>query len=130
LRGVFDNYKIRKVAFDRWNMKHLKPWLVQAGFSEQEITEKFVEFGQGTQSMSPALRELEGMLLDEKLAHGNHEVLSMCAANSVVEGKDSSNRKLSKSKSSGRIDGMVALAMAVGVAPLKGPKIDIEALIG
>jgi hypothetical protein len=34
------------------------------------------------------------------------------------------------SKSSGRIDGAVALAMAVGVAPLRKPPIDIEALIG
>jgi hypothetical protein len=31
---------------------------------------------------------------------------------------------------SGRIDGMVALAMALGVAPLQPTKVDIEALIG
>ena len=130
LRGVFDNFKMKKLAFDAWNMKHLKPWLIQAGFSEEEIKDKFVEFRQGTQSMSPALRELEQIILDECLAHGNHPVLSMCAASAVVEGKDSSNRKLSKSKSSGRIDGMVALAMAVGVAPLREADIDVEALIG
>jgi len=130
LRGVFDTYDIRKLAFDTWNMKHLKPWLEQAGFSEQEIKDKFVEFGQGTKSMSPALRELEEILLEEKMAHGMHPVLSMCAGNSVVEGKDSANRRLSKNKSSGRIDGMVALAMAVGAAPLKAPQVDIEALIG
>lgn len=130
LRAVFDIYDIRKLAFDAWNMKHLKPWLIQAGFSEQEIKEKFVEFGQGTKSMSPALRELEEIILDEKMAHGNHPVLTMCAANSVVVGKDSANRKLSKAKSTGRIDGMVALAMAVGVAPLKTSDIDVEAMIG
>ena len=34
-------------------------------------------------------------------------------------------------RSVGRIDGMVALAMAIGVAPLRvQPVIDIEALIG
>lgn len=130
LREVFDEYRIKKLSFDAWNMKHLKPWLEEAGFSEEEIKEKFVEFGQGTKSMSPALRELEEIILDEKMAHGNHPVLTMCAANSVVVGKDSSNRKLSKAKSSGRIDGMVALAMAVGSAPLGAPAIDVEALIG
>jgi hypothetical protein len=42
---------------------------------------------------------------------------------------DAGNRKPSKRKSSGRIDGLVALAMAVGVAPLHQPKIDITTLI-
>jgi phage terminase large subunit-like protein len=130
LRNVFDAFDIRKLAFDAWNMRHLKPWLITAGFNEQEIEEKFVEFRQGTQSMSPALRDLEQIILEEGMAHGDHPVLGMCAANSVVEGKDSANRKLSKAKSSGRIDGMVALAMAFGVAPLKAPAIDVEALIG
>ena len=50
----------------------------------------------------------------------------MCA---VVEGKDDANRKLSKNKSTGRIDGMIALAMAVGVAPLV-KTVDVAALIG
>jgi phage terminase large subunit-like protein len=126
LRGEFDRYDIRKIAFDRWNMKHLKPWLLKAGFTEEFIEGHFEEFGQGTQSMSPALRELEAEILNGRLAHGNHPVLTMCAANAVVEGKDSSNRKLSKSKSSGRIDGMVALAMAIGAAPTEEPAVDID----
>jgi phage terminase large subunit-like protein len=126
---VFNTYTIVKLGFDRWNMKHLKPWLLKAGFNEQQITDKFVEFGQGTQSMSPALRDLEATILAKKLAHGNHPVLSMCAACAVVEGKDDANRKLSKNKSSGRIDGMVALTMAVGVAPLS-TSFDISSMIG
>jgi phage terminase large subunit-like protein len=49
----------------------------------------------------------------------------------VVEGKDKANRKLSKSRSTGRIDGMVALAMAVGVVPVADKAgVDIAALIG
>jgi phage terminase large subunit-like protein len=122
LRGQFDQYNIRTIAFDRWNMRHLKPWLLKAGFSEQFIEEHFKEFGQGTQSMSPALRELEADILNTRIAHGGHPVLSMCAANAVVDGKDSANRKLSKSRSAGRIDGMVALTMAKGAAPLDDAK--------
>ena len=53
----------------------------------------------------------------------------MCAACAVVESKDDANRKLSKNKSTGRIDGMVALAMAMGVAPLQGRPLDIDTLI-
>ena len=129
LRDLFTHYNIRKLAFDRWNMKHLKPWLEKAGFSPNMIEDRFVEFGQGTQSMSPALRSLEELLRDKLLAHGNHPVLAMCAACAVVEGKDDANRKLSKNKSSGRIDGLVALAMAVGVAQQMRP-VDVSTLIG
>lgn len=128
LKQEFDSYKIVKIAFDRWNMRHLRPWLEKAGFSPPVIDSVFVEFGQGTQSMSPALRDLQGLLLDAKLAHGNHPVLSMCAACAVVEGKDDANRKLSKNKSTGRIDGMVALTMATAMAMQNKP-VDIESLI-
>jgi len=55
---ICGKYNVRKIGFDRWNMKHLIPWLIRAGFSEQKIEDIFVEFGQGTQSMSPALRDL------------------------------------------------------------------------
>jgi phage terminase large subunit-like protein len=127
---IFERYNIRKIAFDRWNFRHLRPWLVAAGFSEGEITKCWVEFGQGTQSMSPALRELESIILERQLCHGDNPVLNMCSANAVIEGKDSSNRKLSKKRSTGRIDGMVSLAMAIGVAPLREPAFDVAALIG
>ena len=40
----------------------------------------------------------------------------MCAANAVVHMDPAGNRKLDKAKSRGRIDGMVALTMARGVA--------------
>jgi phage terminase large subunit-like protein len=117
LRGVFDRCNVRAVAFDRWGMRHLKPWLLKAGFSEEEIEEKFIDFGQGFASMSPAIRALEERLLGKKLRHGNHPVLTMCAANATVATDPAENRKFVKGKNTGRIDGMVALAMAVGVMP-------------
>jgi phage terminase large subunit-like protein len=126
---IFGKYNVRRCAFDRWGFRFLKPELHKAGFSEQVLAERWVEFGQGTQSMSPALRVLEEHILEGQLRHGEHPVLSMCAANAVVDGKDPANRKLSKKKSNGRIDGMVALTMAIGVAPSYTP-IDIESLIG
>jgi phage terminase large subunit-like protein len=67
--------------------------------------------------MSPALRDLEAALLGEKVRHGNHPVLTMCAANAVVSTDPAGGRKLNKATAAGRIDGMVSLAMAFGVAP-------------
>jgi phage terminase large subunit-like protein len=81
--------------------------------------------------MSPALRELEQALLEGEIVHGGHPVLNMCATFAVVITDAAGNRKLDKEKSVGRIDGLVALTMAYGVAPLKAePVIDIQALIG
>jgi phage terminase large subunit-like protein len=114
---IFDKYDVRKVAFDRWNMKHLTPWLVRAGLDPDDIEARFFSFGQGFQSMSPALRDLEAALMNKRLRHGNHPVLDMCATNAVVEGPNAAGgRKLTKAKSRARIDGMVALAMALSVA--------------
>lgn len=115
-----------KVAFDRWGMKHLRPWLIKAGFSEEQIEQVFVEFGQGFQSMSPAMRDLETALLEAKVRHGGHPVLTMCAANAVVTMDPSGNRKLNKAKAAGRIDGMVALTMAFGVAPNPGESVSVD----
>jgi len=128
LRGVFDRCDVQAIAFDRWGMKHLKPWLVKAGFTDQEL-ERFIDFGQGFASMSPALRELEAMLLSRKLRHGAHPVLTMCAANAVTTGDPAGNRKLDKQKATGRIDGMVALAMAVGVMPTEAQAPAVEPAI-
>lgn len=110
---------LRKIAFDRWNFKHLKPCLFRVGFDESELEGDgaiFVPFGQGFQSMSPALRTLETMVLNGEIAHGGHPVLSMCIENARVRPDPAGNRKLDKMKSHGRIDGAVALAMAVAVA--------------
>lgn len=116
LRDLFDRCDVRAMAFDRYNMKFLRPCLERVGFTEEELG-RFVEFGQGFVSMSPALRELETRLLGSKLKHGNHPVLEMCAKNATVVTDPAGNRKFIKGKATGRIDGMVALAMAVGVMP-------------
>ena len=109
---------VRKIAFDRWNWRHLKPWLQKAGFNDAQLDEGglFEPMGQGFQSMSPALRDLESAILNKRIAHGGHPVLETCARNAAVQADPAGNRKLSKMKSHGRIDGMVALAMAMSVA--------------
>lgn len=118
---------VQKIAFDRWNFRHLKPWLIKVGFSEAQVDEEsesslFVGFGQGFVSMSPALRTLEADLLEGRVAHGNHPVLTMCAANAVVTTNPAGDRKLDKAKANGRIDGMIALAMARSIAGTAQPK--------
>jgi phage terminase large subunit-like protein len=113
-------YDVKKIAFDRWNFLHLRPWLLKSGFTDQQVQDKFIEFGQGFKDMSPALRALEVEVLNARINHGGHPVLGMCAANAVVQTDPAGSKKLAKNKSSGRIDGMVALAMAMGSVPHEG----------
>jgi hypothetical protein len=66
--------------------------------------------------MSPALRALDALLLNAKLRHGMHPVLTMCSANAISKRDEAGNRKFDKKRARGRIDGMVTLAMACEVA--------------
>lgn len=100
---------VRAVKFDRWRVDVLKAELSRIG-AELPLE----PFGQGFKDMTPAVDVLEAALVEGKVRHGGHPVLSMCAANTVAIRDAAGNRKLDKSKSTGRIDGMVALAMAIG----------------
>lgn len=122
LRRIFDKFDVQLFGFDRYLMAFLKEWLQKVDentgkplFSQEEI-DKFVGFGQGTASMTPALRDLEVKLLEGQLRHGDHPVLTMCFNNAKVVG-DSGARKFDKKNVRGRIDGAVAAAIAVGVMP-------------
>lgn len=106
-----DDSDLRSIAFDRWRMDVLKAELARLG---RQLP--LAEFGQGFRDMTPALDALEALLLAGKIRHGGHPVLRMCAANAVAVRDPAGNRKLDKSKASGRIDGMVALAMAIARA--------------
>lgn len=117
LRGIFQRCNVQSIQFDRAMMKHLVPWLLKAGFTQAEIDAKFVPHGQGFYGMSPAVRELESRLLEGKLRHGNHPVLTMCAANAKIDTDSSGSRKFVKKKSRGRMDAIVSLAMACAALP-------------
>ena len=61
-----------------------------------------------------AAPRVEQLVAQRALRHGDNPVLNMCAANAVVTRDPAGNRKLDKAKSYSKIDGMVALTMALG----------------
>jgi phage terminase large subunit-like protein len=65
--------------------------------------------------MAPAVDALEGTILDGKLRHGNNPILTWNMSNTIVEQDAAGNRKISKRRSKEKIDGVVALAMAMGL---------------
>ncbi|MEM1142736.1 MAG: terminase TerL endonuclease subunit [Pseudomonadota bacterium] len=110
-----EEYGIREIRFDRWGIPELKTQLGLIGADDLPLE----PHGQGFKDMSPALAALEAELLNQRLRHGNHPILTWCAANAVADSDPAGNRKLNKKKATGRIDGMVALAMAIGGAAVE-----------
>lgn len=119
---ITEGMDVRKIGFDRHRMKTL-----EAELSRIDVVLPFEEFGQGFVSMAPAVDRAEIEFLHHRFRHGGHPVLTMCAANAIIVQDAAGNRKMDKSKSTGRIDGMVSLAMAVGVMALdsgdEGPSV-------
>lgn len=111
MAAILADLDVRAIAYDRWRIDLLKKELDKIG--SDLVLEPF---GQGYKDMAPALDALEAELLNGRMAHGMHPVLAMCAANAVVTKDPTGARKLDKSRATGRIDGMQALAMAMGVA--------------
>jgi phage terminase large subunit-like protein len=100
-------YDIQSAAFDPWNAAQLTVSLVSHGLP-------LCEFIQGLRTYTAPTKELEAMLLAEKLDHGNNPVLDWMAANLAVQEDKNLNRMPTKRHSIGRIDGMTALIMAIG----------------
>lgn len=72
-----------------------------------------VPFGQGYKDMSPPTKELMKLVLEGKIAHADHPVLRWCVDNIFVRTDPAGNIKPDKEKSTERIDGAVALIMAL-----------------
>jgi phage terminase large subunit-like protein len=117
--AILGEIDVRSIAYDRWRISLLKKEFDAIG-----VNLPLVDFGQGFKDMSPALDALEAELLNGRVAHSGHPVLTMCAANSIVSYDPVGNRKLDKRQSTGRIDGMVALAMAFGAKGFEKDEVD------
>ena len=99
------------VAYDRWRIDLMKQALDTFGV---ELPLK--EHGQGFKDMSPAVDALEGAILNGKLRVKYNPVLRWNVASAVIDTDPAGGRKFAKNKSTGRIDGVVALAMAMAMA--------------
>lgn len=106
-------FNIKEIAFDRWGMNQLSQDLNAEGFT-------MVPFGQGYASMAAPTKELLIRILGRKIEHGGNPVLRWMADNMVVLQDPAGNQKPDKGASSEKIDGMVALIMALDRATRHG----------
>lgn len=106
-------FVLESVAYDPWNATQLSAKLFSEGVP-------MVEFIQGLRSYSEPTKELINWLVDKKLDHGNNPVLRWMASNLKTHRDKNENVMPHKLHSTGRIDGITALIMAIGrkIAPV------------
>lgn len=110
LAEIASMFDVKGIAFDRWRIEDLK-----VSLEVQGVELPMTAFGQGFASMSPAVDAFEAALLAGNLKHGMHPVLTWNASNLTYRPDPAGNRKPDKARSKERIDGMVALIMAMGL---------------
>lgn len=103
-------HDVQEIAYDRWRIEDLKALIEQEGLSIPPLS----PFGQGFKDMAPAVDEFERRLLNTDLRHDGNPVMTWCAANAVTMSDPAGNRKVSKERANGRVDGIVAAIMATG----------------
>lgn len=102
-------FHIREIAFDRWGAPQVAQELTDAGL-------QVFPMGQGYASMSAPTKHLQELVLQRRLRHYGNPVLRWMADCLTVSQDPAGNIKpvkVERHRSSKRIDGMVALVMAL-----------------
>ena len=99
-------YNIKEIAYDRWGAVQMVQNLEGMGFT-------IVPFGQGYKDMSPPTKELMKLVLEKRIAHGGNEVLEWMVDNIFIKTDPAGNIKPDKEKSTEKIDGAIAMIMAL-----------------
>lgn len=115
IREVVERFRPAAVAYDPWNATELVNRL-----TEDELP--MVQFIQGPKSYHPAMQELERAYRAAQLLHGGDPVLQWCASNLVVRYDANLNMAPDKRRAAEKIDDVVALAMAIGIAMAAAPE--------
>lgn len=109
LLGLQERYEIVAVPMDPYNATKLQTELQGLGFV-------VVSMRQGWVTMSPAIKQTEILLRKKLIRHGGNPVLRWMFSNVALKRDPNDNLSLHKGRSAGRIDGIVSLAMGVGLA--------------
>ncbi len=111
INALGETFNIQEIAADRWNATQIITQLEGDDFT-------MIPFGQGFASMAAPTKELGRLITGKELQHGDNPVLSWMASNMTVKQDAAGNLKPDKEKSTEKIDGIVALIMAIGRATL------------
>jgi phage terminase large subunit-like protein len=117
IQNLAEQYRVT-VVLDRWNSTSTISRL-------QDLGIECVTFSQGFASMSGAMKETERLILSRQLYHDGNPVLRWNIGNVDVAQDQAGNIKPDRARSREKIDGLVALIMAIGVAAGSGRQASI-----
>lgn len=103
-----DKHKVLKLGYDPWNAKQVAIRLQDNGLRTEEVR-------QGIPSMGEPTKKMESMIRNKKLIHGGNPILRWNNSNVIIVKDANENYRMDKSKSYGKIDGMVATVDALCV---------------
>ena len=130
LRDMLDDLDITisYIEFDRWRIAEFRRACDRVNFA---VSAEWHEVGQGYKDFSPRCEAFISLILEGKLRHGGHPLLNMAASNAIAVMDPTGSTKLDKTKSSQRIDPLVAAVMAVfPVSEGSETVFDVSAMIG
>ena len=107
INALRDKYKIKKIAYDRWNSSQLIINLVSDGLTMHP-------YGQGYASMSAPTKEFERQLMTGNANLEGNPVMEWHLSNVLIIRDPAGNIKIDKDKSSEKVDGPVTAVMALG----------------
>lgn len=106
LSEIATRAKVTEIALDPWNATSLATQLQGDGFDVSYVRTGFY-------SISAATKEFEKLVLAQQIEHDGNPVLTWMLSNIAVETDASGNLKPSKRRSAEKIDGIVALILAL-----------------
>jgi len=109
LREFAGRFDLEAVGYDPWQATQLAQEMELEGLP-------MVEIRQTVQNLSEPMKELESLILQRKLAHGDCPVLTWMASNVVAKMDVKDNIYPNKERPENKIDGIVALIIALARA--------------
>ncbi len=109
LREFAGRFDLQAVGYDPWQATQLAQEMELEGLP-------MVEIRQTVQNLSEPMKELESLILQRKLAHGDCPVLTWMASNVVAKMDVKDNIYPNKERPENKIDGIVALIIALARA--------------
>ncbi|WP_366940859.1 terminase TerL endonuclease subunit [uncultured Halomonas sp.] len=111
IKDLASQFEIQEIAYDPWRATQLAHQLMSDGA-------EIVEFRNTVQNMSPAMREMEAAITGGRWRHPCDPVLTWMASNVVARSDAKDNIYPRKEKAENKIDGIIAILMALGRAVL------------
>jgi phage terminase large subunit-like protein len=114
IEELHGRYRIQAVAYDRWRAKYIEKRAADIGLT-------LLEWGQGFQSMTPAIEVFEDKVLNRLLIHEANPAMRWNVDCCQLKSDGAGNKKLLKPpvyQKSKHIDMAISAVMAVGASYL------------